>query len=400
MHESGKTGNATRAKMRRMTLGLLGPAGALTILAILILGAGAASACGTPPSSQPTVLATIPLIDAIAANNTVVYVQGVANCSEIYAITPSGSVSVYATLPLGANVTCDEGALSLVPVYNTTCQNGWGWGGWGSPALRGSEGNWGHGGGNGSGNTSGCTPCQTQVTLIGENLYDIVAGYLFEITENGTNVTLVHHFYVSKAASENLGLTYDQVGTFDHDLIVTSSAGGDVWTYNTTTGSVALLTKLSTYIGGPAVAPTGFGSYGGEVLIAEKRLGEVVAVTASGNVTNVANWSKSNAVAVIPSGGGWGGCGGGQGGCSFGSQHDVIFLANYSSGALEAFPASDFVHLQGDGIVAGGLNQGIGTFTPSGTTSVFASNTERLSYITAITCFNTGNGQHGGWGGW
>jgi hypothetical protein len=346
------------------------------------------------------VLATIPLIDAIAANDTVVYAQGVQNCSEIYAITPSGSVSVYATLPLGANVTCDEGALSLVPVYNTTCQNGWGWGGWGAPALAGGEGNWGHGGGNGSGNTSGCTPCQSQVTLVSENLYDIVAGYLFEITNNGSTVTLVHHFYVSKLASENLGLTYDQVGMFSHDLIVTSSAGGDVWTFNTTTSAVTLVTKLGTYIGGPAVAPNGFGTYGGDVLVAEKRMGEVVAVTPSGNVSDVANWSKANAVAIIPSGSGWGGCGGGSNGCSFGGQHDVIFVANYSSGALEAFPASDFQHVQGDGIVAGGLNEGIGTFTPSGTTSLFAGQTQKLSYITSITCFDTGSGQHGGWGGW
>jgi hypothetical protein len=366
----------------------IAPLGAVALVAILLLGAGAAGACTPPPTSPVNyTLATIPLIDAIAANSTEVFAQGVTNCSQIWGVTASGNVSVYATLPV-ANSACDEGALALtpLPVNCTENQSTGGWGqSWG--------GNWGKGG-----NGNGCRPCGGQSTSTQDILYDVVAGELFEITNGGANVTQVAKFYVSHNTSENLGLAYDQVGLFDHDLIITSSAGGKVWLYNITTANTSLLTQLFTYIGGPAVAPLNFGTYGGDVLIAEKRMGEVVAVTPSGSVSNVSNWSKSNAVAFPPASG-WGGCGSST--CSFGSHQEVLFVANYTSGALEAFPSSDLRNFGGDGFVAGGLNQGIAAFNSAGSTTLFASQTQKISDIASITCFSqsrSGGHGHGGWG--
>jgi hypothetical protein len=373
------------ATLRRTKSRLLLSGGALGAVMVLLLSAGTAAACCPPPSPTFTDLATIPLLDAIAANSTDIYIQGVANCSQIYQVNLWDSVTPYATVPIG-NATCDEGALSLVPTYNTTCQNS-SWSQWQSSVAAPGQGNWGGGGGGGGG---GCSPCD-QKTTVTWTLYDIVAGDLFEITNGGSTVTLLYHFPVSKRASENLGLTYDTLGEFDHDLIVTSSSKGDVWTFNTTTLSATLIATLSTYIGGPSIAPVGFGSYGGEVLIAEKKLGHVIALNVSGSWTDVTNWTNANAVTTIPSGG-WG-CGG----CSFGWQHFVVFLANYSSGALEAFPASDFSHLQGDGLIAGGLNAGVASFTSAGASQLFLGNTERLSYITSIDCAQSGSGHHRGW---
>jgi len=215
----------------------------------------------------------------------------------------------------------------------------------------------------------------------------------------------VASFPFSHKPSENMGLAWDQVGQFGHDLIVTSSSGGNVWLVNDT-GNVTLLVQLHTYIGGPAVAPMYFGPFGGDIIIAEKTLGEIVAVSPSGNVTNVAAWSKANAVTFPFSGHGqwgWGfGSGCGNNGCSFGNNHDVMFVANYSSGAVEAFPASDLYGFWGEGFVAGGLNQGIGAFAPNGSTSYFATQTERLSDIASMYCPPPchGGGGHGSGGGW
>jgi hypothetical protein len=363
---------------------MIAPIGAVTVLALLLFGTGAAVACpSSPPSPSYNVLTTIPLIDAIAANRSMVFAQGVTNCSEIWAITPSGNVYLYATVPV-ANSACDEGALAIAPALN--CSSG------GlpplpnvamatSPTTDGSH----RGGGYGHGN------CRHNAT--GLALYDVVAGGLYEITGNGANVTRLATFPISGKPSENMGLAYDQVGAFDHDLIVTSSYGGDVWLYNCT--NTTLLVKLHTYIGGPAIAPTHFGPYGGDLVLAAKTLGEVLAISPNGTVSTVANWSKANAVTFPSIGGygwggwngwgwGWGGCGGS---CTFGPEHYALFVANYSSGALEAFPASELGDYAGQGFVAGGLNHGIATFASDGTTTLFASQTERLSDIASVTCF-------------
>jgi hypothetical protein len=397
---NGKNGlrGVIRMNMRGFGTRLAVPLGAVAVLAILVLGAGTAGASSGSPAPPNNVLATIPLVATVTANSTMVFAQGVTNCSEIWGITTSGTVAVYANVSTGTGV-CQEGALTLSPhlicVPSTPGNVSYG------PAR---DGNWGRGGNGGSG---GCnpSPCHNHNSNSGsEVLYDVINGYLYEITEGGSNVTLITTFDVPQVKSENMGLTYDQVGDFDNDLIVTSSSNGAVWLVNAT-GVVTLLATLNTYIGGPSVAPSWFGPYAGDVLIAEKHLNNVVAISPSGNVSVVANWTTPNAVAFPATSGGYGqgwgnGCSGGYGGCSFGSNHDVFFVANYSSGAVEGFPASDFQNFTSQGFIAGGLNAGIGSFTSGGATTLFAGNTMRLSDAAFITCFGTsGCGGHGGCGG-
>lgn len=377
----GKLGPAGKSWVRRNGRHFWMPIGALVTLVFLLSGTGAAAAWSTPPAGSPpyTVLDTIPLVDAIAANSSMVFAQGVANCSDIWGIAPNGTVSLYATVPI-PNTACDEGALALAP--NTTYTGHGSSGGGPPPAPTSADqalGEWR------GGCHHHCAPSNT-------TLFDVVAGNLFAITDDGATVTQVASFPISDKTSENMGLAWDQVGLFNHTLIVTSSSGGDVWLVNST-GTVTLLVKLHTYIGGPAVAPLSFGPFGGDIVIAEKSRGEIVAVSPSGSVTFVANWSKANAVTFPfgsehghPSWGEWGSEGGCAPGCTFGTGHDVLFVANYSSGAVEAFPASDLRGYGGDGFVAGGQNQGIGAFAANGTTRYFATETQRLSDISSIYC--------------
>lgn len=373
------------------------PVSAVAVIAVLLLGTGAASACQTPPSSNPpyTILDKIPLVDAIAANSTMVFAQGVTHCSQIWAITTADNVALYATLPLPSGVICSEGGLTLAPNTTFTGHPGSGTGGLaGSPFGQAQPvGEWGH------------HHCRCSKATSNTTLFAVGEGQLYAITQGGTNVTWVANFSVPNTVKENMGLTYDQVGYFHHELIVTSSAAGRVWLVNST-GGVKLLASLHTYIGGPAVAPRGFGAFGGDIILAEKWLGSIVAIAPSGKVSYVGNWSMANAV-TFPSyyggghhhhhGGGWqyldgaadwgqnhqGGC---AATCTFGPQHFVLFVANYSSGAVEAFPAKDLRGFSGDGFVAGGMNQGIGAFSAYNTTSYFANQTERLSGIASVYC--------------
>jgi len=388
------------------------PVGSVAVVAVLLFGAGAASACSQPPSPSPpyTVLDTIPLVDAIAANSTMVFAQGESHCSLIWGITPSDHVFLYAKVPV-KNVNCSEGSLVLAPntTYTGSSTSGSGPGLQGSPFQQGQPvGEWTH------------HKCRCSGTSTNTTLFDVVAGHLFAITDQGKTVSYVANFSVPSSDRLNMGLAYDQVGEFNHSLVVTSSAGGKVWLVNST-GGVTLLAALHTYIGGPAVAPPSFGKFGGDIILAEKWLGSIVAISPSGTVSYVGNWSKANAVTFPSSygaghqhhhhGGGWqytdgaaewghghqGGCGSV---CSFGPQHFVLFVANYTSGAVEAFPAKDLRGFGGEGFVAGGMNQGIGAFSAYNTTSYFATQTERLSDIASVYCPPPPcNGDHNGYWG-
>jgi len=356
------------------------PLATMGVVALLAFGVG--SAVGSPTggwgwwghSTQPAFsdLTNISLANTVAANSTEVFAAGQTNCSQIVGITPSGAVSIYATVPVQG--LCQEGALALAPftlppiTCTPTCNV--------TDVSSEQAGAWGH------------PPCGNHVN---QTLYYVEHGDLFEITDNGSIVSLVATFPVPNKASENMGLTYDQVGMFDHDLIVTGSSGGRIWLVNQS-GGVTLFDSLHTYIAGPSVAPSTFGSYGGDLIVAAKTLGQVDAINSSGAVSVVTNWTKAVGVA-FQSSSGHGGCGGWGSGCSFGPNHDIFFLANYSSGAIEAFPASDFWGVYGQGIVAGGENNNVASFTPGGVTTLFASGTERIGNIAFITCFS-GSGHY------
>lgn len=373
------------------------PLGAIAVLLLLVLGAGAASACHPPPTQSQTTLITLPEIDAIAATPSVVYTAGVVNCSDVWAINAWGGVSLYANVSVAPGE-CTEGSLVVAPYSN--CTTSW------SEAttdlsVAGSDiADWGHGGG------GQCKPCGAQ---FGEALYYVVGGVLYRITQGGSNVTEVASFNVPYGTAENLGLAYDQVGNFSHDLIVTSSSAGQIWLVNVTSGNVSLFLQLGTYIAGPAIAPIGFGAYGGDLFLAEKKHGTVVVVTPGGSVSTLADWTKANAVAFPSTLTGWnrtgghGGCGGGggSGACTFGSNRAVFFVANFTSGALEAFSASDFANFTGLGFVSGGENHGIAGFSATGATTVFATGTQRIGDIAFITCppspCGSGGGGGGGW---
>ncbi len=347
---------------------LVAPLGAIAIFAILVFGIGSTAA--TPvygPAPPPTVLLTIPELDAVAANTSYVFAQGVENCQYIYAVVaPFDSVGIYSTLPV-APYTCTEGSLAIA--LQTNCGIGVSAGVREAP-VKSVDGRQ-------VADTTTCCSCATDV------LYDIVGGVLYRITDWGLNVTVVTTIPVwHYSAAEDFGLTYDQVGNFSHDLIVTQSNNGMIYLVNATTGATTWFMNLGTYASGPSVAPMGWGPYGGDLIVAEKNKGQIVAITPGGVVSTVAYWPISNAVAFDNAPSGYG----------FGPGNYVLFVANYTSGALEAWNSTQvqsgtpspyaFTQL---GWVAGGRNAGVASFSSSGTTSIYASNTLKLSAIAFVT---------------
>jgi hypothetical protein len=379
---SRRASASARVKLLRWAI----PLAALIVVTGLLFSAGASTASlGAAAGEQAAwdhgspnpgfnVLDTIPRADTVVANTTDAFAQGAVNCSNIWAINAWGNVSLYATVPVNDS-SCHEGALALAPYEipatclscNFSTQ---------APVAGATEaGGWSHRG-------CGAPTLQT--------LYDVVNGDLFEITNGGATVLLVTTFNVPTRSSESMGMTYDDVGSWNHDLVITSSTHGVIWTVNET-GAVAQVAELGTYVSGPAVAPWYFGAFGGDILVAEKSLGVVESISPALALAPVTDWTKAVGVAFPARSNG---CG--QGGCTFGPEHDIFFLANYSSGAIEGFPASDFGGIYGAGMVAGGLNHGVASFLPNGLTTLFASGTERIGNIAFISCL----GNSGGWGGW
>ena len=107
------------------------------------------------------------------------------------------------------------------------------------------------------------------------------------------------------------GITFDTVGTYTHDMILTSP-NGTVWKV-TATGTATELATLGTHtpggnnpatvIEGPAVAPRSFTPYGGDLLVAAENQDKVFALTAatgSAAFKPIATVTQAEGIEVIP----------------------------------------------------------------------------------------------------
>src|SRR4030095_6693976 len=93
---------------------------------------------------------------------------------------------------------------------------------------------------------------------------------IFEITPNGCTVkrfTSVH------TAGTGTGITFDRVGTFNYDMILTE-INGNVFRANPD-GVVSHIANVQKMIEGPAVVPLTLGPHGGEIWVASETAGAI-----------------------------------------------------------------------------------------------------------------------------
>ena len=87
------------------------------------------------------------------------------------------------------------------------------------------------------------------------------------------------------------GIAFDEVGRFDHRLLVTGAAGSktDIFILDCR-GHVRTLTRSAPRLeGGIAVAPRTFGRYAGELIAPDENSGHVIAVDARGTAKTIAD---------------------------------------------------------------------------------------------------------------
>jgi len=110
-------------------------------------------------------------------------------------------------------------------------------------------------------------------------------------------VTRVDAAGVTSASFANLpgvsslnGIAFDSTGAFDHRLLVSGSAGGKiVIAAIDCKGAVQVITSSApTLEGGLAVAPRGFGAFGGDLIAPDELSGHIYAIAPDGTVRVVA----------------------------------------------------------------------------------------------------------------
>jgi len=192
---------------------------------------------------------------------------------------------------------------------------------------------------------------------------------IMQVSPSGSSVTLFATI-PSLPPSHN-GITFDHVGTFGYDMIVTAGtsahttgASGEIWRVN----SAGVATLIATVPGCPTpitcpilegveVAPLSFAPYGGQIIVTSENTGEVLAVSASGVVTPITTlpaWGPED-VRFIPSDP-----------CNFGRSGGMFFDSLYDANAVWKFPQSDFVGLGGSALIPDEYTHTIRLLTSTG----------------------------------
>jgi hypothetical protein len=159
---------------------------------------------------------------------------------------------------------------------------------------------------------------------------------VFEITPDGSAFTLFAT--IPSGASTHSGITFDRVGTFANDMILTDITG-NVFRVNSA-GAVTQVASVNAVIEGPAVVPAALGPHGGEVWVAAESAGTVYSISAGGTVSVIASGIPgAENVRVIPAEP-----------PQLGSSGGAYFAADYPVRIIK-FPASDFTGLGGNVLI-------------------------------------------------
>lgn len=188
-------------------------------------------------------------------------------------------------------------------------------------------------------------------------IYVMQGPNVIQVDTTGTSVSVFAT--IPGLPSTHNGITFDQVGTFGHDMIVTGS-NGTVWRVSSG-GALTLVANIGRMLEGPVVAPMTFAPYGGMVIAASEGYSAVYAIAPGGASYYVAYWPSAESIHVIP-----------DRTCNFGTSGGAFFSAIYPT-HIEKFPPSDFTGLGGRLLVTSeGGGTGLMTSTGGGVaTSVF-----------------------------
>jgi hypothetical protein len=177
-------------------------------------------------------------------------------------------------------------------------------------------------------------------------VYVVVRQRIWQISANGSNAKVFKK--IPGLSAGNNGITFDTVGTFGFNMIITDRRG-PVWTV-TSSGLATQIVDVMEQIEGPVVAPTTFGNFGGQLLVASEFVGQVLAISPTDfSISTVGSWESAEGVDIVP-----------PAVCEFEASGGAYFVAMEDENRIVKFPATDFTGLEGFALSPSELATSIG----------------------------------------
>jgi hypothetical protein len=200
--------------------------------------------------------------------------------------------------------------------------------------------------------------CRERYLAVSPGLGGFTAGDIFitagrevyEVSPDGSSVALF--VTVDKGKDSGMGITFDTVGTFDNDMILTSHEGQ---LYKVTSAGVATpIVDLAVQTEGPTVAPLTFTPYGGDILLGDKDRDVVMAIAPDGTETDVTAYNNAEWVIPVP-----------DAMCTTGTNGAAFFVALHNDNEIKYFRNTDFTFFTDQFMVGSEDRATIGRFWSS-----------------------------------
>ena len=221
------------------------------------------------------------------------------------------------------------------------------------------------------------SPTRASPTPYKTNFVYVTQGQrVIELTETGV-VARNPFVNIPDCGSDRAGITFDHVGTFQYNMIVTCVTGKVYKVTNATSGlgTAMLIADVRQALGlqavvieNPEVAPQatqgtpGFGVFGGQIIVAAPSLDRFLAIASNGTVTRLDKWRSAEAVNFVP-----------LAKCGFLNTTATFFTAVHAPTlgppGTYRFPVSAFqnlgLNISAKAIVTSGANAGMGVLEPT-----------------------------------
>jgi hypothetical protein len=262
----------------------------------IVTALGLLTVAGSVYPANPTPFASATAPNGVGVSNGKLLITH--NCTEnVDQVDSSGNVTLFANLPSPSPTPfCGEKEIAVAPPASASATPAW-------------------------------TP-GTIFVIRGKQIFRVSAGSATLFTT------------VTDCTDDESGITFDQVGTFGNNMIVTCQ-GGKVEKV-LSNGTVGLIADTAAFTRGPAVAPTTFGTYAGQILVADNDNSWVTAIDNVGTITTeIVDWAGPEQLSVIP------------------NPILPFYIAVVDLDKIYKFPSTDFTGLEGDVLVTSEI--GIGT---------------------------------------
>jgi hypothetical protein len=169
------------------------------------------------------------------------------------------------------------------------------------------------------------------------DIYVANANGVMHIANNGASSNV----FVTGLIGNVRGITFDGVGTFGNDMLITTDTG-NVYRVNSS-GSPSLLASVGEDTEGLDVAPlgNGFSTFDGRLIVASEGSGTLRAISNSGVVTPFATIGSAEELSFVPLNLG-----------ASGNPVEGFYGADYTPNVIKA-GVSEFAGMQGDIVVTG-----------------------------------------------